>query len=124
MKGRLLLVALTAAVLAAAAPASAKRAPTVAESKAIRATMTAFIKAKGSPAAKDNKVVKIWVSTIDPSYALVKTNSPTLGLAFALLHRMKGVWKVTGFGTGGFECGRDGPSKVITELFGACLPPP
>jgi hypothetical protein len=109
--------------LALAGPALAKRAPTAAEAKAIRAAMTAFINKKGSPAAKDNKVIHIWVSTVNSSYAAAETKSPTVGGAFAILHKVKGVWRVKDFGTGGFECGRDGPSKVLKELLGGCVPP-
>lgn len=117
-----LILLLFCTALVAAPPALAKRGPTASESKAIRAAMTAFISAKNSPAAKDNVVTRIFVSTIDPTYALVHTKSPTVGIAFALLHKVKGIWTVKGFGTGGFECGTDGPKKVLTELFGGCIP--
>jgi hypothetical protein len=107
-------------LLALAAPAGARRPPTVAENKAIRTAMTAFIR-KGDPAAKDNRVIRVVVSTVSPQWALTTQNSPTVGRSSALLHRGPSAWKVVTFGTGGFRCSI-APRKVLRDLDFGCIP--
>src|SRR6266508_6081019 len=124
MKPRLLALVLLA-LLVVPAVAVASRVPMCSEGKAIRAAMVAFIARPDSPAAKDNKVVKIRVSTVDSWWARADTSSPTVGRATAILHKKseQGVWKVRAFGSGGFECGTDAPKKVLNDLLGGCVPP-
>ena len=63
----LVLIVLTALVTAGAG--GAMRKPRGAEASAIRAAVTSYVAMPGSPAAKDNKIASIAVSTLDPRYA-------------------------------------------------------
>ena len=121
MRGRPLIVAVLAA-LVSAAPAGASRVPTKTEAAAIKTALTAFIKKPNSPAAKNNRIVKIRIASSDKTWASAETFAPNVGGAFALLRLKAGTWQVIGFGTGGFECGKDGPKKVLQDLFDGCIP--
>jgi hypothetical protein len=94
---RLALVLCTA-VIVAAAPAFAARAPTAAEARAIRLTVNAFVRMGNSPAARDNRVVRIRVSSVDRHYALVNLDSRSAGPSLAVL-RLRTRWRVIGFGS-------------------------
>jgi hypothetical protein len=99
-------------------PALAHRNPTKKERAAIDKVLHAYIHAKHSKAPKDAKVAKITVSTANHSYALVKLTSHKSGASKALLHTLKGKWRVIGYGVGGFSCSL-APAKVFKDLFGA-----
>jgi hypothetical protein len=108
-----------ALVLAGAAVASRK--PTAGEQKAIRQAFSFFVAQKNSPAAKDNRVVSISVSTLDPRYASVKLNSKSAGPSDLVLHHSGPGWFVVGFGS---SVGCDSaPPVVLRDLKVGCSPP-
>jgi hypothetical protein len=115
-----LLLAALALLLALAPPAGARRKPTASENRSIRAAMNAFIR-KGDPAAKDNRVTSVVVSTVSPQWAVTTQSSPTVGLSTALLHRGRLAWRVVVFGTGDFSC-RIAPRRVLRDLHFGCVP--
>ncbi len=100
-----------------AAPADAKRAPTVSERKAIRSAIDSFIDARGSPAASDNRVKRIRMSTVDGHFARVDLFSPSAGPSTALLKKRRTGWKVVGFGSADFSCSL-APDDVWSDLYG------
>jgi hypothetical protein len=113
-------VVATALVMVAAGPAAARRAPTPPEAKALRAAFTAFLKKPNSPAARDNKIVKLAVSTVDNRYAAAVLNSPTAGPSDMVFHRIGYIWKVTGFGSS-LQCSA-APKAVLKDLRVGCSP--
>lgn len=118
MSRKLLLVLATAAIVAS--PAAARR-PTANERSAITKEARAYITMAGSPAAHDNRITKIDVSSIDPRYAAVFVTSPTVGSALMVLHRSLSTWWVLEFGS---SLGCDiGPAAVLRELKVGCQPP-
>jgi hypothetical protein len=91
------------------------------EAKAIRSAITGYVAMPGSPAAKDNKVVSIAVSTLDPRYASARLSSKTAGASEMVLHRSMGVWWVVEFGS---LLGCDAaPKVVLADLGVGCTPP-
>jgi hypothetical protein len=122
LRGFFLVLAVIVAA-GAVVPALASRFPAPSERRAIRAAMTAYINKPGSPAAKANKVVRIRISTVDKRWATAETFAPNVGAGIAILHHIAARWKVVAFGTGGFECGPDGPKAVLKDLIGGCIPP-
>jgi len=116
---------LVAAVAAIAVPAAvAKRAPTATEAKAIRAAVKAYIQKPGSPAAPDNRVRRIRVSTVDVRYALVTLNSASAGPSQMGLRKRSSGWKVIAFGS---DLGCEfAPAGVVEDLLGVsvCLARP
>ena len=97
------------------------RKPGGAEASAIRAAVTSYVAMPGSPAAKDNKIATIAVSTLDPRYASARLSSKTVGNADMVLHRSVGVWWVIEFGS---SLGCDAaPNAVLTDLRIGCTPP-
>jgi anthranilate phosphoribosyltransferase len=115
---RVIALALLVTVLAAPA-ATAKRPATSAEKAAVTRAMNAWIRNPRSPAAKNNHVVSVIVSTVNPAYAVAHLQSKTVGPSRALLHHRATGWKVVDFGTGAFPC-TDAPKKVLADLLGAC----
>ena len=104
-----------------AGSAHAMRPPTVAEQKAIRQAVTGFITMPGSPAARDNTVRAIVVSTLDARYATARLTSGTAGPLDLMLHRSGSTWWVVGFGS---SLGCDSaPRSVLADLKIGCSPP-
>jgi hypothetical protein len=116
-----LAVVAAASVLVLAGSALASRAPTSAESKSIRQAISFFISDPNGPAAKDNKVTKITVSTLDARYAAASLNSKSAGPSEMVLHRSGPGWWVVGFGS---SPGCDSaPKSVLDDLKVGCSPP-
>jgi hypothetical protein len=108
-------------LLGVAGSAVASRAPKPAESKAIRSIFTGFVNQPNSPAAKDDRIVSLRVSTVDPRYAAAKLMSKTAGAAELILHRGSFGWWVVGFGS---DPGCDtAPRRVLSDLHVGCSPP-
>ena len=96
-------------------------APTPAQRHAIEQAFTGYVHMPGSPAAKDDKVVSVSVSRLDPRYAVARTQSKTAGPAVMLFHRSLGTWWVVEFGS---DLGCDAaPRAVMDELKVGCSPP-
>lgn len=107
--------------LVLAAPAAGSRPPRAAEAKAIRAAVAAFVAQPSSPAAKDNRVASISVSTLDPRYAAVRLVSRSAGPSELVLHAGLGTWWEVGFGS---SLGCDtAPKAVLADLHVGCTPP-
>jgi hypothetical protein len=103
-----------------ASPAAARR-PTAGERASLTATVHAYITMTNSPAAHDNRITTIAVSSIDSRYAAVHVTSPTVGSALMVLHRSRSAWWVLEFGS---SLGCDiGPAAVLRELNVGCEPP-
>ena len=71
-----------AAALVIVGSAGAARKPSAAEQKAIRQAFTGFVNMPSSPSAKDNRIVSLAVSTLDPRYAAARLTSRSAGLLF------------------------------------------
>jgi hypothetical protein len=110
---------LCTAVVVAVAPAFAARAPTPTEARAIRLTVNAFVRMSNSPAAKDNRVVRIRVSSVDRHYALVNLDSRSAGPALAVL-RLRTRWRVVSFGSS--PACSVAPRRVRVDLKIPCSP--
>jgi hypothetical protein len=101
--------------------AAGARKPTSAEASAIRSAVAGFIATPGSPAAKDNRVASLNVSTVDPRYAEARLSSPSAGPSEMLLHRGVGGWWVVGFGSS--PACDSAPRSVLEDLKVGCQPP-
>lgn len=116
------LVAVTALlVLGVVGSAVAARAPKPAETKAIRSIFVGFVNQPNSPAAKDDKIVSLKVSTVDPRYAVAKLMSKTAGAAELIVHRGAFGWWVVAFGSDP-GCS-SAPKSVLADLGVGCSPP-
>ena len=114
-------VVLLLAALILSGSALAMRPPGPSEGKAIRSAVSGFVTMPNSPAAKDNKVTSIAVSTLDPRYAGVRLNSRSAGPSDLVLHRSGTYWFVVGFGS---SLGCDSaPRSVLDDLKIGCTPP-
>lgn len=109
------------AALVVAAPAAARRAPTAAERAAIAAEVRGYENIPHSPAARDNRVVSIAVSSVDPRYAAVRLRSPSAGPSVMVLHRSGPGWWVVEFGSS-LGC-VTAPASVLRDLAVGCSPP-
>jgi hypothetical protein len=111
------------ALLVAVTPVLAlgKRPATAGETAAVKSAVAAYIAAPKSPAAKDNRVVTVSISTVNASYAAAKLNSKSAGPSNALLRKTGGHWKVRDFGSGAFPC-RDASAAILKDLLGGCAP--
>lgn len=113
---------LVLAMLILAGSALAARQPTSSENAAIRLAVRGFISMPNSPAAKDNKVTAVSVSTLDPRYSAASLNSKSAGPSQMVLHRSGSIWWVVGFGS---SMGCDSaPKSVLADLKVGCSPPP
>ena len=74
-----------------------------------------------SPAAKDNKIVAISVSTLDRRYAAARLNSKSAGPSELVLHLSMGTWWIEEFGSS-LGC-YIGPRSVLDDLKIGCMPP-
>jgi hypothetical protein len=117
---RALAVAALAVVLTAPA-ALAKRPASATDEKAIAHAVAAFVAKPKSPAAKNNRVLTVSVSTVNAAYAVAKLSSKSAGPSNALLHRAGATWKVVDFGSGAFPC-KDASKAILTDLLGGCSP--
>lgn len=119
MRNVVLVIALAGLVLAGTA--LAERGPTKTELAAIRAAFKGFVQMPGSPAAKDNKIVSISVSSLDPRYAVARLNSKSAGPSELLFHDSHATWWAVGFGS---SMGCDSaPKAVLADLRVGCSPP-
>jgi hypothetical protein len=105
------------AVLAAAGPALASRAPSAAEQKAITKAVRANLIKSGSPAAKSAVINGIRVSTKDAHWAMADVSAPEADDAVVALQRKGGRWTVRSLGTAQVQCGIGMPKSVMKELF-------
>jgi hypothetical protein len=112
---------LLALVLFVVPSAAAKRAPTKAERAAVGGSVKGFVATPGSPAAKDNHIAAIAVSTLDPRYAGARLTSKSAGPSEMVLHLSRGTWFVVNFGS---LLGCDtAPKAVLDDLGIGCTPP-
>lgn len=114
-------VVVAALLLLVAGSAGASRKPTPSEAAGIRQAFKSFLTMPNSPAAKNNRIQSIRVSTLDPRYAVARLFAKDVGSSELVLHRSgPGWWPVT-FGTSvGCE---DAPAVVLHELLVGCTPP-
>lgn len=119
MRVALLTVATIALVLVVGAAAARK--PTASEAKAIRSAIAGYIAMPNSPAAKDNKIVSISVSSLDHRYASARLNSKSAGPSDIVLHLSLGTWWVEQFGSS-LDC-EAAPKVVLADLKVGCTPP-
>jgi len=104
-----------------AGSALAMRPPNASENAAIRMAVRGFVSTPGSPAAKDNKVTGVVVSTLDARYAAARLSSKSAGPSDMVLHRSGPYWFVVGFGS---SLGCDSaPRSVLDDLKVGCTPP-
>lgn len=109
------------AALVIAATASASRAPSPPVAKAIRSAIHGYITQINSPAAKDNTITWIKVSTLDPRYASAWLNSKSAGASMMVLHKSLGTWWVLQFGSS-LDCNA-APVAVMKDIKIPCVPP-
>lgn len=83
--------------------------------------MRAYITMPGSPAAHDNRIKTITVSSLDPRYAAVRVESPSVGFAEMVLHHSGPAWWVLEFGSS-LGC-NTAPAAVLRQLAVGCAPP-
>jgi hypothetical protein len=105
------------AVLAAASPALASRAPSGAEKRAITSAVRANLIKSGSPAAKTAVINGIKISTKNGSWAVADVSAPEADDAVVALRRVGRTWKVKNLGTAQVQCGIGMPKAVQQELF-------
>jgi hypothetical protein len=110
-----------ALLLVVAGAATASRKPTGAEQRAIRRAFAGFVSQPNSPAAKDNRIVTIAVSSLDPRYAVARLDSKTAGPSELVLHRSGPGWWIVGFGSS-VGC-NSAPPTVMRDLSVGCSPP-
>lgn len=107
--------------LVLAAPAAAKRTPTKAESSALHTAFSGYLHTPNSPAAANDKIVSIAVSSLDKRYAALQLDSKTVGRATLVMHESLGSWWTVGFGSS-LNCAT-APGAVLEDLGVPCTPP-
>jgi hypothetical protein len=107
--------------LVGAVPASAKRAPTAAQKAGIESAFHAYLHMPHSPAAADNRILSLAVSSVDPRYAAARLNSASAGPSDMVFHRSGPGWWVIGFGSS-LGC-NTAPASVLANLAVGCTPP-
>ena len=105
------------ALLGAASPALAARAPSGAEKQAITSSLRASLVKSGSPAAKSVVVSGIKVSTRNAHWAVADIHAPEADDAVVALRKVGRTWKVKNLGTSQVQCGIGMPKAVQQELF-------
>ena len=105
------------AVLAAATPALASRAPSAGEKQAITQAIKNSLKDSGSPAAGKAHVHGIRVSTKDARWGFALVSAPNTDQAYVALRKRGSTWRVRGLGTAMVQCGIGMPRAVMNELF-------
>lgn len=96
-------------------------APTAGERSGIHQAFAGYVRMPKSPVAKDNKIVSITVSTLDPRYAGARLFSKSAGPSEMLFHRSGPGWWVVAFGSS-FGCDA-APKAVLADLKIGCAPP-
>ncbi|MGH3048916.1 MAG: hypothetical protein ACRDLK_02080, partial [Gaiellaceae bacterium] len=96
---RKLVLTIVVLALVGAGSAAASRHPGAAEGKAIRASFSGYVHMPGSPAAKDNRILSLAVSTLDTRYAAARLNSKSAGPSEMVFHRSAFGWFVVAFGS-------------------------
>jgi len=109
----------TLALLGAATPALAARAPSGAEKKAITSAIRTSLVKSGSPAAKSAVIDGIKVSTKSAGWAVADVSAPEADDAVVALRKVGRAWKVENLGTAMVQCGIGMPKAVQKELFGS-----
>lgn len=108
-------------LLVVSAPAAAARKPTHGERSAIVAAFHGYVAMPSSPAARDNRIVSLRVSSLDPRYAAARVESKSAGPAEMVFHRGTFGWFVVEFGS---QLGCDAaPAAVLRDLGIGCTPP-
>jgi hypothetical protein len=119
---RAVAIGVAVAALVLAGTAAGMRKPSASEAKAIREAVAGFIAMPNSPAAKNDKVVAVSVSTADARYASAQLSSPTVGRSLLLFHLSLDTWWEVAFGS---SLGCDSaPKSVLADLKIGCEPPP
>jgi hypothetical protein len=118
---RIALLSIATIALVLAVGAAAARKPTATEARAIRSAIAGYIAMPNSPAAKDNKIVSISVSSLDRRYASARLNSKSAGPSDIVLHLSLGTWWVEQFGSS-LDC-EAAPKAVLADLKVGCTPP-
>ena len=114
--------ALAAAVaLVAAGAASAKHAPTPAQKAGVESAFHTYLHMPSSPAAADNRILSLAISSVDPRYAAARLNSPSAGPSDMVFHRSGPGWWVVAFGSS-LGC-NTAPKSVLADLAVGCTPP-
>lgn len=118
---RRLAFAVGAVALVLAGSALAQRSPSAVERQAIRASFSGYVHLPNSPAAKDNRIVALAVSTLDSRYAAARLVSRSAGPSDMVFHRSRIGWSVVDFGS---SLGCDSaPKAVLADLKVGCTPP-
>lgn len=114
-------IAMLAAALLLTGTALAARAPRPAERSAIGAIFHGYVQQPRSPAARDNRIVTLRISSRDPRYAAARLMSKSAGPSDMVFHRGAFGWSVVGFGS---SLGCDSaPKAVLDDLRVGCTPP-
>jgi hypothetical protein len=108
-------------VLVASAPAFAKHVPTAAQKAGVDSAFRAYLHMPHSPAAADNRILSLTVSSVDPRYASARLNSASAGPSDMVFHRSGPGWWVVGFGSS-LGC-NTAPKSVLADLSVGCTPP-
>ncbi|HEY5295707.1 MAG TPA: hypothetical protein VIJ70_09575 [Gaiellaceae bacterium] len=118
---RKLVLTIAVLALAGAGPAAASRHTAPSERKAIAASFSGYVHMPASPAAKDNRIVSLAVSTLDARYAAAQLNSKSAGPSEMVFHHSAFGWFVVAFGS---SLGCDSaPKAVLADLKIGCTPP-
>ncbi len=117
---RSLALAATVALVDAGA-ASAKHAPTPAQKAGVESALHAYLHMPSSPAAADNRILSLAISSVDPRYAAARLNSPSAGPSDMVFYRSGPGWWVVGFGSS-LGC-NTAPKSVLADLAVGCTPP-
>lgn len=110
-----------AIALVAAVPASAKHAPSAAQKSGVESAFHAYVHMPNSPAAADNRIASLAISSVDPRYAAARLESPSAGPSDMVFHRSGPGWWVVGFGSS-LDC-NTAPKSVLADLAVGCTPP-
>jgi hypothetical protein len=110
-----------AVALAVAVPASARHAPTAAQKAGVESAFRAYVHMPQSPAAADNRILSLTISSVDARYAAARLNSASAGPSDMVFHRSGPGWWVVGFGSS-LGC-NTAPQTVLADLAVGCTPP-
>ncbi len=120
MLRKLALVATVALVAAGAASAKRRRRRPLRKA-GIESAFHAYLRMPNSPAAADNRILSLSISSVDLRYAVARLNSPSAGPAEMVFHRSGPGWWVVGFGSL-LGC-NTAPKSVLADLAVSCTPP-
>ena len=74
-----------------------------------------------SPAAADNRIVSLAISSVDPRYAAARLESSSAGPSDMVFHRSGPGWWAVGFGSS-LGC-NTAPKSALADLAVGCTPP-